>query len=154
MAQIVIQYPLSTEGKVAALAAGVNAGDTQTIILRSPGHKAPEAPADVVARVTGSAPVEPADARTPGLVEAVEALVASTALLIRMLDPGSQANVTVEDASPELWELAVSLAETDRHGASTIDITNFQVMDYQMGGYDPQLNHIDIVAKRAPPPAA
>jgi hypothetical protein len=44
MAQIVIQYPLSTEGKVAALAAGVNAGGTQTIILRSPGHKAPEAP--------------------------------------------------------------------------------------------------------------
>ena len=107
MAEIKVLYRLSPEGQVSALRAGRNVGMKQTIILRSPDHIPPEAPADIIARVMGWKLPDVLD--TAGLADSVKDLAEATTLLARTLDPESNPDISVENATPELWELAVSL---------------------------------------------
>jgi hypothetical protein len=135
MAEIHVRYKLSDKGKEAALAAGRNAGRDQLIVLRSPGHVPPEAPADVIARVLGLVkPDVPADPPAD-LVAAVKGLTEATLLLAQVLDPSTTRNVVVEDASPELWGLAVSLAKTNDKGASTVAVGYDDESGYATVGY-------------------
>lgn len=119
MAEISVYYRLSAEGKAAALLAGRNAGDMQRIILRSPGHVQSEAPADVVARIMGWKLPEVSESPAT-LLEAVKGLAEATTLLVQVLNPEASLNVVVEDATPDLWELAVSLALTYEKGNSSV----------------------------------
>lgn len=123
MAEIHVFYHLSDNGKVAALAAGRNAGDRQHIVLRSPGHVAPEAPIDVLSRVLKFAERLPdAPATNASLVDVAKGLTAAVAVLAQALDPSTAQNVTVEDASPETWALATGLAVTNKDGFSAVAI--------------------------------
>lgn len=124
MAEIHVFYHLSSAGQAAALLAGRNAGEEQRIILRSPGHVAPEAPVDVLTRVlklTEQLPSETTN-KDAGLKDVVQGLTATIAVLAQTLDPATMRNVTVEDASPETWELATKLAVTNKDGGSAVAI--------------------------------
>lgn len=125
MAEIHILYRLSIVGQKAALLAGKNAGAMQTIILRSPGHDTPEAPTDVLARVLKIAEkmpeAPPSDAK---LADVAKALTSSILILAQSMDPTLTRNLTVEEASPDLWEMATKMAITDKSGVSSIRVNH------------------------------
>lgn len=140
-AHILVLYRLSEQGRTAALSAGINAGEVQTIVLRAPGYEVPEAPADAVKAMVDAASATLDAAKdapvTPDLAVAVAALVAVTGALVQVLDPSTTRNVTVEQASPELWDLAVSLATINDKGESTISVRPSRYSSYT-AGYKPE----------------
>lgn len=123
MAKIQIRYTLSAAGRAAALAAGVNAGETQILFLQSPDHVENPTPG-----LTGALP---ADAPVT-LVEAANNLIAQVALL---LSAQATSGTSTEKATSEVWAAAVALASIDNDGEALIEVGGFDgsVTGYAIG---------------------
>ena len=124
--EIHLSYFLSPAGQAAALAAGVNAGELQTIILRAPDYEEPAAPVDALKAVldaaTATSEAATGEAASPALADVAKVLVTSIAALAVALDPSSTRNVTVEQADADLWALAVSMAGMTRNGEAILTL--------------------------------